>query len=346
MPQQRGAKPGDDFREDDFIEDDFTPDIAPAVSSPTELRSTTNRILSAIQADPSVNLVTGAVKGAVTSLPFTISKRLGLVPSETTAEDIGMEPRNILQSIGKGAERAAEFIAPATRAAKVTAGLSLPLRALSQGGIASGVGLGQGQTVPEAAVTGALGAGGTAVAEGIGALRNLRNTAATGEKFNRILEAAKGIPQENIPATEQIAQRSQELGQFGHPPPAKPIRSFLRYQGRVAAGEAPPLTFSQARDLATASGALSAREATALNAQQHRQLSQFAVALKEGNRQVAANLGMEDLYDQAMREYRSAKRFQDIEEILKKYGAQAALRVLGGGALAAGYGAYKEMFNK
>jgi hypothetical protein len=85
-----------------------------AVSTPLATPSSTgNRILSAIQADPNVNLVTGAVKKAVTGIPLTVSKWMGMVPSTTTAEELGMEPANALQKLGGFGEQTAEFMGPA-----------------------------------------------------------------------------------------------------------------------------------------------------------------------------------------------------------------------------------------
>ncbi len=108
-----------------------------------------------IQADPGLNLITGAAKSAVTGIPLTISKLLGAVPPTTTPEELGMTPSNMTQSIGGAAERIGEFVYPAGRVAKLTSGFGLPARMLAEGVTAGGVGLAQGQSPGEASLTAA-----------------------------------------------------------------------------------------------------------------------------------------------------------------------------------------------
>jgi hypothetical protein len=92
----------------------FTPEtiLPPVETTPPPPVSTTNPILRAIEADPSVQMVIGGAKKAITGIPLTVSKWMGMVPSTTTPGELGAEPTTGLQKLGGFGEQAAEFMLP------------------------------------------------------------------------------------------------------------------------------------------------------------------------------------------------------------------------------------------
>ncbi len=154
-------------------------------------------------------------------------------------------------------------------------------------------------------------------AQAVKAVRGLIPSAGNaGAKFEQVLAAAKDVPIDTGPA-DKIVSRAEELRQRGSTLP-KVLRDYLKTTET-------PLTYETSRDFARNAGALSAREATAMNAPMHRQVAQFAVALKDANREAAAKVGMGELYDAAIKEYRQAKGIEDAGAFAKKWLIRAAI---------------------
>lgn len=203
--------------------------------------------------------------------------------------------------------------------------------------------------VPGAAATEGMGIGAAAAEspamQAIRAVRNkFPNLTSAGSKFDQVMAAAKDVPIDTAPANEVLA-RAQELRQRGSSFP-KVMNDFAKAQKAGAASAEPfsnLMTYKEGRDFASSAGALSTREATAMNATMQRQVGEFAQALKTANREAAVKVGMGDLYDSAMKEYRQAKTIQGAGEVLKKHAWQAALTA--GGVTYAGK-VIREVFGK
>ncbi len=161
----------------------------------------------------------------------------------------------------------------------------------------------------------------------------LPSKARAGANFNTVMGAAKDVP---LDTTEigNAAMRADELGRTGATVP-KVIRDYIN---KFPADST--LTYETGRDFASNAGALSASEKMAMNSPMGRQVALFAKALKDANRGAAAQAGMGELYDSAMREYALASHFTDaataLKEVVKKYGMKAAIG-------AGGYAAYKAL---
>ena len=73
------------------------------------------------------------------------------------------------------------------------------------------------------------------------------------------------------------------------------------------------------------------------------QVSKFSQAMKDANRGAAESIGMGDLYDSAMKEYRQAKTISEAADTVKKWSVRAALGAVG---LKAGYSLWNELTGK
>lgn len=172
------------------------------------------------------------------------------------------------------------------------------------------------------------------VTEGIGAVADkvIPSTARAGLKFERVMNAAKDAPIDTSSA-EDILSRAQELRQRGSTMP-KVLNDFAKNR-TAATGDfmgvpvTDPMTYEVGRDFASNAGRLSARETMAANPQMQRQVAQFSNAMKTANRDAAASVGMGDLYDSAMKEYRQAKTLQDMGDVIKKWAGRIALGGVG-----------------
>lgn len=173
----------------------------------------------------------------------------------------------------------------------------------------------------------------------------LPSTESAGAKFQQVMDAARDVPIDTSTAQTAV-QRAQELRAAGSTMP-KVMNDFSKTTQPIQVGDAqvtpPPLTYEQGRDFASNAGALSTRETTAMNSKMQRQVTQFSMALKDANRQAATQVGMGELYDQAMKEYRQAKTLEDAAEVLKKYGVKAAAAAGLGAAGTAGYSIYRDL---
>ena len=154
----------------------------------------------------------------------------------------------------------------------------------------------------------------------------LPNEARAGANLEAIKQAAGNVPIDTG-AVEAIAARAQELRQRGASMP-KVINDFIKNR-KPALDEsgAPippdPMTYNVGRDFASNAGRLSADEASRMIPPMKAQVAQFAQALKDANREAAVKVGMGDLYDSAIKEYRNAKTISDAKDILKKYSIAA-----------------------
>lgn len=171
----------------------------------------------------------------------------------------------------------------------------------------------------------------------------LPSTERAGQKFQQVMGAAKDVPVD-LSKVDPIVERAKELRAHGHGPPSQAMRQYMRTQQPAAFGPfqmAPePMTYETARDFAVSAGDQSAREIMGTNKTMKRQNKSFARALDEANREAAYQAGRGPEYDQAMREYRNARRLQKAKQILAESGKKAAI---GAGIGAAGYGLYRDL---
>lgn len=157
------------------------------------------------------------------------------------------------------------------------------------------------------------------------------STASAGEKFQTVLSAAKDVPL-NTSAAEDALARAQELRQRGSSMP-KVLNDFAKTRKPIAGDFAgtpiemrpDPLTYAAGRDFASNAGEVSSRETSAMTPVMKRQVTQFSIAMKDANRQAAQSVGMGDLYDAAMKEYKQAKTLRDASDVIKKYALKAAI---------------------
>jgi hypothetical protein len=176
------------------------------------------------------------------------------------------------------------------------------------------------------------------------AARGLIPSSANASKgFETVASATNEVPIDTAKAQEIVA-RAKELGQRGNTVP-KVIRDFAKATAPGDFMTQPvdaTMTYQAGRDFASKAGALSAQETAAVKGTpMQRQVTQFAAAMKDANREAAVKVGMGDLYDQAMKEYRQAKNLQDAGDVLKKYGIRALLVAAAGAAGTAGYEAFQ-----
>ncbi len=221
--------------------------------------------------------------------------------------------------------------------ASLAGGGSLPVQAAT-GALTGGLmEQGEGGTgTTGALIGGALPVAAKVTSGAISKLRSMMSTEPAASKFEQVMAKAKDVPL-NTAEAEKAVLRAEELLQRGSTMP-KVIRDFIKSDK--------PMTYEVGRDFASNASGLSSREATALNSKMHRQVSTFAAALKDANREAAASVGMEDVYDAAMKEYRQAKTLQDAAEVLKKWGGRALAVAALGAAGAKGVSLYGELSGK
>lgn len=151
-----------------------------------------------------------------------------------------------------------------------------------------------------------------------------------------ILNAARKVP---LDTTEmaQTAGKVETATRFGNLPPV--IKKFI-----LAHTNSEPIDFEAGRNLIknVADAAQSLKIAGKDNIS--RLVNEFGAAVKTANRGAAEKVGMGELYDQAINEYRRAKTIEEAAATLKKYGAKAAISaLLGSAATAGGYEVYKAL---
>jgi hypothetical protein len=96
------------------------------------------------------------------------------------------------------------------------------------------------------------------------------------------------------------------------------------------------MTYQEGRDFGSAASDLSAKDVRSMNARMRGFVNQFAGALRDANRDAAVQVGLGDLYDQAMSEYSAAKSLEEKGKILAKWGRRALIAGATGGAFEAG----------
>ena len=96
----------------------------------------------------------GALKG-IGSTAYNVASALPGMPKQ---KPDFLEPQNAAQSVGHFGEQAAEFAVPSIKAASALRAAPAVARVAAEGGIAGGVGLAHGQSLPEAGVSAAFGA--------------------------------------------------------------------------------------------------------------------------------------------------------------------------------------------
>lgn len=244
-----------------------------------------------------------------------------LTGNKVTPTPVWLEPKNVEQDLG---QKVTEFAATSLPAI-ATAGASLPVAAT---GAAITGGL-QSESPGGAILGGAI----PVVGKGASAFWNsIPSKQAAGAKFQKVMSKARDVPI-NTTEAEKIAQRAQELRGRGSTFP-KVMNDFAKNR-RAATGDfmtqpvTEPMTYEVGRDFASASSALSSREATALNRPMHNQVTQFAKALKDANREAAQKVGMGDLYDEAMKEYARASSLEEKTAFVQKWAVRAGLAALG-----------------
>lgn len=176
--------------------------------------------------------------------------------------------------------------------------------------------------------------GGLLLAKGApAAIGKIPTTEAAAAKFQQVMNVAGNVPVD-ITQALQIARDAAQLRQYGHPPPAAALRALEKLAGPTNMPNT--LTYSVTKKVAEAAGAQSAREITALNTQQQAKVGQFYDALKSANRDAAAKVGMGQLYDEAMKEYRQAKTLEDVSKFAVKWGRNTVFAALLGSGAKAG----------
>ena len=154
--------------------------------------------------------------------------------------------------------------------------------------------------------------------------------ARAGEKFETVMGKAQDVPID-LSEANKVIDRAIELKNAGSTMP-KIFRDFRNAQKPTPEGVTPEMTYKQGRDFASNASGLSSREATALNRKMHKQVSEFAHAMKTANREAAKKVGMEQLYDEAMKEFAKASNLADKAKILKEWAKKGAIVIVAGAA--------------
>ncbi len=260
--------------------------------------------------------------------PIPQSSSLNPIPvSAMHANMIGVDPATMLERFGGAASGIVNNLFPAGDTPRPST---------------------QGPLTPEqeiGAKIGTLGMIAPGAESAIAAMKaKFPSVASAGSKFEQIMNAAKDVPIDTTAAKEVLA-KAQALRERGSVLP-KVMNDFAKATNPIELGGVavnPSITYEAGRDFASNAGALSQRETTAMNAKMQRQVAQFGTALKDANREAAVKVGMGDLYDSAMKEYRQAKTLGDAAEVLKKWGVRALAVAAAGSAGAAGVKLYQDL---
>ncbi len=157
----------------------------------------------------------------------------------------------------------------------------------------------------------------------------LPSAAQAGTALDQIKTKVGNIPQDMTKASD-IAARARELQLTGHGSmPSVATAVERRTVGPSALG-APPVTYAEGFDMASAASEMSASEKMAMKGQMPAQVKRLAGALREANREVAESAGLGAEYDAAIKEYHQAMQIKNAGEFIKKYGPRA---LAGGGIL-------------
>lgn len=166
----------------------------------------------------------------------------------------------------------------------------------------------------------------------------LRSLAGSTKGATAKLDAIKAAAQDiapNLGPAQTAAEGAEYVRATGGGTPPAPIQAFIN---RTTPPTAPPVLYPESFAFASNAKRLSALERAGTSPAMSSQLAQFANALQTANRDAAASVGMGDLFDQAMKEYRRAMTAREVGKFLLNRGIKFGLP---GGAV--GYGIYKEL---
>lgn len=172
-----------------------------------------------------------------------------------------------------------------------------------------------------------------------------------GQAFDVLKEAAANEAPDLSKAFKAVL-RGKELTASGHGPISEGMKTLYEaLQPAQFDAMGTPLTvdpaqikYPQSFDMASAAKKLAYEETNRMTGMMQHQVTEFARALQEANRNVAIKLGMGDLFDRAMAEYSRAEILRDATGIAKRYLAKAALAAaLGSAGAAGGYATYEAL---
>lgn len=183
----------------------------------------------------------------------------------------------------------------------------------------------------EGAVSGALTAAGYGAGKAAGTVLKLVPPPflnAAEQAFDRVMASAKNVP---IDLTEvnKIVDRAVELSQRGHTLP-KAVSDYAKNQAASSG-----MTYEVGRDFGSSASRLSVEEANAIKGEMKKKVAEFAAALKTANRGAAAQVGLGDLYDQAMLKYARAKSIENVSDFIREQLKNAAFSAVMGATGAA-----------
>ncbi len=243
--------------------------------------------------------------GAITGIPSGIAQSVGVAYDALTGNVINTERK--LWEMGKS------FVQPYAPVAKTAIGIPPPPGSpeWSQAAEGQGTNLG-GLLLPEILAKG--------VPKAIQAIPSKTRAVAN---LDTIMASAKNIPLDLTDANA-IIDRSVEINSRGGSPVPKVMKDLRAAQGKG------PVTFEAGKDFASGASTLSIEEQAAIKGQMKAQVAKFAKSLREANRAAAEQVGMGDLYSQAIREYSRASTLADKAAVLKEWVIKGALMAAGG----------------
>jgi hypothetical protein len=136
--------------------------------------------------------------------------------------------------------------------------------------------------------------------------------AEAGTALESVSKAAGHLPID-VAGPGQAALDAERLASAGGTMP-KVMSDFLE---RTSNPQKPPLTFSEARDFYSNASRLSSAEYSSLTPVMQRAVGDFRAALDASLTKTAGQVGMGDVYDQAMQQYRTAMQRQATIRELK-----------------------------
>ncbi len=145
-----------------------------------------------------------------------------------------------------------------------------------------------------------------------------------GANLNRIEAAAGDVPI-NPAAMDAIASRYGQFTETGD----STVKMMENYMNRREDPIRGPITYEEGRRFAEKAGDLSQEEKNVSSKRMKAQITKFSIALKDANREAAASVGMGELYDQAIKEYRQASNIADKAAIIKKWTIPAIIGIGG-----------------
>ena len=247
------------------------------------------------------------------------------------------QPSNTAEDAGKTAGQMAMALAGG-----LAAGPTIPAQ------IASGGIVGALQNPDNPGVSAGLGMAAPVAVAGIQKAIPLAQALISGKapaiaKFDTVMAAAKDVPLQ-LGEVDDIALRARELAGQGVKTPGrgstlpKVFSDYIKHREQNI-----PMTYEIGRDFAKTAGRISASEKMAATGEMEAVLAKFSNALKTANRDAAAKVGMGEMYDAAMKEYRLAATVADKADIIKKWARNAAIAGALGGSGVAGAGLYKKL---